>query len=100
MPSTVEQVKSTLLKHDGSASRQQLARELKMGLDYIDLICRDLERRGEITFSGGFYSLPRARRRASPKSKRDIGKARFSLSSIPGMAVDLLDTLKSRMRNN
>ena len=40
MPSTEEQVKSVILKHKGSARKQQIARELKMGLDYIDLICR------------------------------------------------------------
>ena len=57
MPSTEEQVKGVILKHQGSARKQQMARELKLGLDYIDLICRDLERKGEIIFSDGFHFL-------------------------------------------
>jgi len=57
MPSTVEQVKSIILKHPGRVSKQQLARELKIGLDYIGLICRELERKGELTFRKGYYLL-------------------------------------------
>lgn len=57
MPSTAEQVKSIVLKHKGSASKQQIARELKMGLGYIDFICRDLERKRELVFRDGLYFL-------------------------------------------
>lgn len=57
MPSTAEQVKSIILKHDGGVSKQQIARELNLSLDYVTLICRDLKRKGKIAFSDGFYSL-------------------------------------------
>ena len=57
MPSTEEQVKSIILKHNG-VRKQQIARELKMGLDYVGLICRELERKGEITFKAQDRTKP------------------------------------------
>ena len=57
MSSTAAQVKSIILKHGGHASKQQIARELNLGLEYVGLICRDLERKGELTFRKGFYLL-------------------------------------------
>lgn len=57
MPSTAEQVKSIILKHGGRASKQQIVRELGLGLEYLGVVCRELERKGEIAFRKGFYLL-------------------------------------------
>lgn len=107
MPSTEEQVKSVILKHDGSARKQQIARELKMSLDYIDFVCRDLERKREITFRDGFYSLiasdikPHQRRpgvlrgkpRKSPNEMKNV-YAKSVLLGIPKMTTSLIDVLE------
>lgn len=57
MPSTIEQTKEAILKHGGKASKHQIARELKISLDYAGLILGELKRKGEIAFSDGFYVL-------------------------------------------
>lgn len=57
MLSTAAQVKSIILKRQGRASKQQIARELSLGLEYSSFICRDLERKGELAFRKGFYLL-------------------------------------------
>lgn len=57
MPSTIEQTKEAILKHGGKASKHQIARELKISLDYAGLILGELKRKGEIAFSNGFYVL-------------------------------------------
>ncbi len=102
MPSTEEQVKSVILKHKDGARKQQIAGKLKMSLDYIGLVCGGLERKGEIVFSEGKYVLVSPRREIKRKIKKDTksntarGSAmKFSLSDIPGMAEDLINTLKS-----
>ena len=104
---TEEQIKSVILKHKDSASKQQIARELKMGLDYISLVCRDLERKGKIALADGSYSLitsdhkPRQRRpsvlRGKPrKSPNEVRKiyAGSALLGIPGMMKGLIDVLE------
>ncbi|MBI4811933.1 hypothetical protein HY798_00575 [Candidatus Falkowbacteria bacterium] len=55
MPSTIEQTKDAILKHGGKASKHQIARELKISLDYAGLILGELKRKGEIAFSNSFY---------------------------------------------
>ena len=62
MPSTIEQTKGAILKHGGRASKQQIARELKISLDYASLILGDLRRKGEVAFSDGFYALTVAKK--------------------------------------
>ncbi len=57
MPSTIEQTKNAILTHGGKASKHQIARELKISLDYAGLILGELKRKGEIAFSNGFYVL-------------------------------------------
>ncbi len=57
MPSTIEQAKEAILKHGGKASKHQIARELKISLDYASLVLGELKRKEEIGFSDGFYSL-------------------------------------------
>ena len=57
MPSTIEQAKQAILKHSGKASKHQIARELKISLEYTGLICGELKRKGEVAFSDGFYVL-------------------------------------------
>ena len=57
MPSTIEQTKEAILTHGGKASKHQIARELKISLDYAGLILGELKRKGEIAFSDGFYVL-------------------------------------------
>lgn len=57
MPSTIEQVKRVLLEHRGKARKQDVARELKISLDYAGLILGELKRKREVVCSGGFYVL-------------------------------------------
>ena len=57
MPSTIEQAKEAILKRGGSASKHQIAQELKISSDYASLILSELKRKGEIVFSDGFYVL-------------------------------------------
>ena len=99
MPSTEKQVKSVILKHKGGARKQQIARELKMGLDYIDLICRDLERKGEIIFADGFYSFYKFRNKSTllrGKQRKFIKHADTDsvLLSIPKIAKGLIPMLE------
>lgn len=62
MSSTIEQAKEAILKRGGMASKHQIARELKISLEYASLILVDLKSKGEIAFSDGFYSLTSAKR--------------------------------------
>lgn len=57
MSSTIEQTKEAILKHEGKASKHQIARDLKISLDYAGLICGELKRKGEVVFLDGFYLL-------------------------------------------
>ncbi len=43
------------MKHGGKASKHQIARDLKISLDYAGMICKELKRKGEVSFSDGFY---------------------------------------------
>ncbi|MFC1613090.1 hypothetical protein ACFL23_02040 [Patescibacteria group bacterium] len=80
MPSTEEQVKDIISQNKGKAHKYQIARELKISLDYVALLCRTLERKGEVIFSDGFCSFvtsdrkSKARTRSSSKSR---GKVRL-----------------------
>lgn len=93
MPSTEEQVKNIILKHNG-AYKQQIGRELNFGLDYIDFICRGLERKGEISFLGGFWSIPKSSKKIPPKIHHSVKETSFSLSDIPELAADVIAVLK------
>jgi len=112
MPSTEEQVKSVILKYKSGVHKQQIARELKMGLEYIGLICRELERKGNLVFRNGLYSLmmlahkptkrrPRVSRRKpritipnnSAKLARKVS-AKSVLLAIPKMTEGLIDVLE------
>lgn len=72
MPSTEEQVKSVILRHKDGARKQQIARELGLGLEYISFICRDLERKGELAFGKGFYllTIPTAPKKAPYRKEK------------------------------
>lgn len=85
---TEEQVKDIITKHKGSTSKHQIARELKMGLDYIGLVCRGLEQKRELFFSDGIYSFPAPKRKIVPKRHHNTRRAGFSLYDIPRMAKD------------
>ena len=69
MPSTIEQTKEAILKQGGKASKHQIARELKISLDYTGLILGGLKRNGEIAFSDGFYSLTSVKKSATQDEK-------------------------------
>ena len=70
MPSTIEQAKKAILKRGGKASKHQIARELKISLDYAGLILGELKKRGEIAFSGGFYILASAQKGVAQDKRR------------------------------
>lgn len=68
MPSTEEQIKNIISRHQGKIHKQQIAMKLKIGLDYTDLVCKGLERKKEIIFSRGWCSsLPQRRIAKRPK---------------------------------
>lgn len=121
MPSTIEQTKAVILKHGGKASKRQIARELKISLDYTGLICGELKRKGEIGFSGGFFILTSVKKDATQdkeqkksvipskrvgrrpkrlKTERKIKKPRAKklaphpLSNILGISASLARTLE------
>jgi predicted flap endonuclease-1-like 5' DNA nuclease len=121
MPSTIEQIKQAILKRGGKASKHQIARELKISLDYASLILGELKRKGEIVFSDGFYVLISAkkdviqdkepekpavpskrinRRSKRPKGEKKTKKPRIKkhvphpLSSILGISGLLAQTLE------
>ncbi len=103
MPSTAEQVKSIVLKYNGRARKQQIARELNLSLDYAGLICRELERKGKIIFSAGFYSLTKSDYEPQSKSASLRGKqkkfiqhadTKSVLLGIPKMTKSLIDILE------
>ena len=114
MPTTEEQVKSVISEYGGEARRQNIARELKVSLDYVNLICEGLRRRGEIILLGGFYSLPVLKEKLRRKIRRSTGHggrrstrdtrqgglpARLtfesSFSAIPGITQGLIDRVKA-----
>ncbi|MBU4319400.1 MAG: hypothetical protein KKF30_19235 [Proteobacteria bacterium] len=68
MSSTEEKIKNLIFERDGKIHRQQIARELKSSLGYIDILCRELERKGEITVSGGWCTLKQKRKENSAKN--------------------------------
>lgn len=113
MLSTAAQVKSIILKHQGRASKQQITRELNLGLEYIGLICRELERKGYLVFRKGLYSLiitehkpPKPAKRRTKVLRRQSRKspirqlaeknvsAKSVWSAIPKMTKDLRDILE------
>ena len=70
MPSTIEQAKKAILKRGGKASKHQIARELKISLDYTGLILDELKRKGEVAFSGGFYFLTSVQKGVTQDKRR------------------------------
>lgn len=95
MPSTAKQVKSIVSKYNGRARKQQIARELNFGLDYVDLVCRDLERKGVIAFRDGFYSLITSDIKFHQKEKLISNVyAESVLLAIPKMTEELIDVLE------
>lgn len=70
MSSTEEQVKDVILKYGSNVRRQQIARELLLSSDYTELVCKSLERKGEIISSASGYSLVSGRKEVSKKSVR------------------------------
>ena len=94
MPSTEEQVKNIISKHK-DARKQQIARELNLDLDYIDFVCRDLERKGVIAFRDGFYSLIASDHKPRQKEKFISNVSAKSVwSAIPKMTKELKDILE------
>ncbi|MDP2648068.1 MAG: hypothetical protein Q8P35_02405 [Candidatus Yanofskybacteria bacterium] len=104
MPSTAEQVKNIILKHNG-ARKQQIARELNLGLDYVDFACHDLARKGEIAFRDGSYSVvaPTSGKKAQNRIKPSTDKqgvfiqdihAASVLLGIPKMTESLINILE------
>lgn len=92
---TEELVKNIISKHKGAVHKQQIARELKMGLDYIDLVCRGLERKGKIAFSDGSYSLIVSDHKPHQKEKFISSVSAKSVwSAIPKMTKELKDILE------
>lgn len=59
------------MKHGGKASKHQIARELKISLDYINAILGDLRRKGEVAFFDGFYSLISIKKSVTQEEKRE-----------------------------
>ena len=75
-----------------------------MGLDYVDLICRDLERKGEIVFSDGFYSFITPNKKSLNRAKPPNGEqekfvpkthAESALLGIPQMTKGLIQVLEN-----
>ena len=98
MSSSAAQIKSIILKHQGGASKQQLARELNFGLEYIGFICRELERKGELTLRKGYYLLTISkkalRQRIIPIKKHKPKKgAQNTFLGMPKMTERLIDIL-------
>lgn len=87
-------VKNIISKHKGAIRKQQIARELKMSLDYVDLICRDLARKGEIIFSGRLCSIPKSSKKVPFTIHQSVKQTSFSLSDIPKLTADVIDVLK------
>ncbi len=112
MPNTIEQAKQAILKHSGKASKHQIARELKISLDYASLVLGELKRKGEVVFADGFYALTSAKRgvtqdegrkkSATPtkrlkkvkKAKKAEKRAPHPLISILGISDSLVRTLE------
>lgn len=114
MSSTIEQTKEAILKHGGKASKHQIARELKISLDYASLVLGELKRKEDVAFSDGFYVLTSAKKDVTPdkepkkparrsgkskgtkKAKRPNSKERppHPLTSILGISESLARTLE------
>jgi len=98
MPSTIEQAKEAILKHGGKASKHQIARELKISLDYAGLICGELKRKGQIVFSDGFYLLTSVKKDVTQDKGQKKPKAPkrtpHPLISILGISDSLARTLE------
>ena len=88
MASTEEEIKNIILKHNG-ARKQQMARELNLGLDYIDLVCRDLEGKGKIAFSDGSYFLTISKNNSHQKNS-----ASAEFLGIPKMTEGFIEILE------
>lgn len=68
MSSTEEKIKNLIFERDGKIHRQQIARELNFSLGYIDFLCKELKRKGDITVSGGWCTLKQKRKENSAKN--------------------------------
>lgn len=59
MPTTEQQVKNIIAKNKDQVSKHQIARELGISLDYLNLVAQALKKKGEIIISKGRFSLPK-----------------------------------------
>ena len=68
------------MKRGGSASKHQIAQELKISSDYASLILSELKRKGEVAFSGGFYVLTPAKKdvRQGKEQKKPSARSKKS----------------------
>ena len=114
MPSTTEQTKQAIFKHSSKASKHQIARELKISLEYTSLLLGELKRKGEVVFADSFYSLTLAksddtqdkgqkkpaRRAGKSKGTKKVKKPRVEKSSphplanVLGISESLARTLE------
>lgn len=92
MQSTIEQIREVILKHGGKASKHQIARDLKISLDYAGLILGELKRKEEIVFSDGFYVLISKKKNVTQDKKQ-------KKSTIPSKKVDCRSTRLKRVKN-
>ena len=94
MPSTIEQAKDAMLKHEGGASKHQIARELKISLDYASLILGELMGKGEVILSSGLYILTSLKKGdlQDTREERPVRKSRkqiYPLVSVLGISEPL-----------
>lgn len=98
MSSTIKQTKEAILKHGGKASKHQIAREIKISLDYINAILGDLRRKGEVAFSDGFYSLISIKKSATQEKKREKPVAAKSAEKWVGRRTKKLRSAGKKAR--
>jgi len=99
MPSTEEQIKNIISKCKDKATKQQIARELKMSPDYTGLVCKELERKGKILFSEGWYSLisgPKEEyscvsRKTERPSKKVVDPVLFDVPGVPKRLINIVE---------
>jgi len=111
MATTGEQVKEVIASQDGKASKQHIARALGVSFDYVRVVCGELEAKGQILYSDGWYSMvvKKKKTRVSKTKKLGLGVAKratadnhryeepvkdsrggmVALSALPGMTNEL-----------
>ena len=99
MPTTEEQIKKIITKHQGKASRQEIAGELKISLSYTDLVCQGLLKKGEIKLSGGeFFILSNLKEGAKPLPPKQQKKPRSKVNKDNQEKKTESDLLSSGIR--